>query len=221
MQRYPWRSGAGLIQEIIMTLPHVSPLRHSIAEDVYAFFIGCSLLVMGILCLHKAGLVTGGMAGISLLLSHFIPVSPGNLFSLINIPFLIFAIRAMSLGFAVRTMIASFGVTLAAGQIPLVLTISYIQPLFSALFAGTIIGLGILCLARHQAGVGGTGIMALWLQRARGINAGRVQVTFDAVILGASAIFLPSDKALLSALSAVATSGVLMAFHRPGRYIGH
>ncbi len=204
-----------------MTLPHVPALRHSIAEDIYAFFIGRSLIVMGILCLHKAGLVTGGMAGISLLLSYFVPVSPGNLFSLINIPFLVFAVRAMSPGFAVRTMIASFGITFAAGQIPFVLDVAYIQPFFSALFAGTIIGLGILCLARHRAGVGGTGIMALWLQRVRGINAGRVQMTFDAVILGISALFLPLDKALLSALSATATSGVLIAFHRPGRYIGH
>lgn len=63
--------------------------------------------------------------------------------------------------------------------------------------------------------------MALWLLRARGINAGRIQMTFDVIILGISALFLPLDKALLSGLSAVATSGVLIAFHRPGRYIGH
>lgn len=204
-----------------MTSPHITALRHTIAEDIYAFLIGCSLIVMGILCLHKAGLVTGGMAGIALLLAHFVPVSPGNLFSIINIPFLIFAIRAMSPGFAIRTMIASIGVTIAAGQIPSVMHVAYIQPLFSALFSGTIIGLGILCLARHQAGVGGTGIVSLWLQKTRAINAGRVQMALDTVILGISAVFLPLDKALLSALSALATSGVLMAFHRPGRYIGH
>jgi len=204
-----------------MTTPHVPALRHSLAEDIYAFFIGCSLIVMGILCLHKAGLVTGGMAGVALLLSYLVPVSPGNLFTLINFPFLLFAIRAMSTGFAFRTMLASLGVTFAAGEMPLVMNLSYINPLFSALFSGTMIGLGILCLARHQAGVGGTGIICLWLQKARGINAGRVQITIDAVILSVSAFYLPLDKAALSALSAVATSGVLIAYHRPGRYIGH
>ncbi|WP_336760086.1 YitT family protein [Asaia sp. VD9] len=204
-----------------ISTPHTGGLRHSLAEDVYAFLIGCSLIVMGILCLHKAGLVTGGMAGIALLLSYFLPLSPGLLFTLINIPFLAFALKAMSPNFAVRTMIASMGVTVFGGLMPRVITVSEINPLFSALFAGTIIGLGILCLARHQAGVGGTGIVTLWLQKSRGINAGRVQIAIDVVILTVSAFFLPKDKMALSLVSAVATSGILIVYHRPGRYIGH
>ncbi|RUT26791.1 hypothetical protein C0V97_04480 [Asaia sp. W19] len=204
-----------------MSTPHTGGLRHSLAEDVYAFLIGCSLIVMGILCLHKAGLVTGGMAGIALLLSYFLPLSPGLLFTLINIPFLAFALKAMSPNFAVRTMIASMGVTVFGGLMPRVITVSDINPLFCALFAGTIIGLGILCLARHQAGVGGTGIVTLWLQKSRGINAGRVQIAIDVVILTVSAFFLPKDKIVLSLVSAVATSGILIVYHRPGRYIGH
>ncbi|WP_332348392.1 YitT family protein [Asaia spathodeae] len=201
--------------------PYAPGLRHTLAEDVYAFLIGCSLIVMGLVCLHKAGLVTGGMAGIALLLSYLVPVSPGMLFTLINIPFLAFALRAMSPGFAVRTMIASCGVTFFAGLMPRVITVSEIDPLFSALFAGTIIGLGILCLARHQAGVGGTGIVTLWLQKTRGINAGRVQISIDIVIMAISTLFLPAHKILLSLLSAAATSGILIVYHRPGRYIGH
>lgn len=163
--------------------PYAPGLRHSIAEDVYAFLIGCSLIVMGLVCLHKAGLVTGGMAGIALLLSYLVPVGPGILFTLINIPFLAFALRAMSPAFAIKTMIASCGVTFFAGLMPRVITVSQIDPLFASLFAGTIIGLGILCLARHQAGVGGTGIVTLWLQKTRGINAGHVQISIDIVIM--------------------------------------
>ncbi|GAB6853908.1 YitT family protein [Asaia astilbis] len=201
--------------------PYEPGLRHSTAEDIYAFLIGCSLIVMGLICLHKAGLVTGGMAGIALLISYFVPMAPGLLFTLINIPFLAFALRAMSPVFAIKTMIASFGITFFASLMPHVITVSQIDPIFSAIFAGTIIGLGILCLARHQAGVGGTGIMALWLQKTRGINAGRVQISIDIVILAISAYFLPAYKIALSLLSAVAMSGILIVYHRPGRYIGH
>lgn len=204
-----------------LTTPYAPGLRHTLAEDVYAFLIGCSLIVMGLVCLHKAGLVTGGMAGIALLISYLVPVSPGMLFTLINIPFLAFALRAMSPVFALKTMIASCGVTLFAGLMPRVITVSQIDPFFAALFAGTIIGLGILCLARHQAGVGGTGIVTLWLQKTRGINAGRVQISIDIVIMAISALFLPTHKILLSLLSAAATSGILIVYHRPGRYIGH
>ncbi|GAC86756.1 hypothetical protein Gbth_001_039 [Gluconobacter thailandicus F149-1 = NBRC 100600] len=204
-----------------MTSPYGPGLRHSHAEDVYAFLIGCSLIVMGLMCLHKAGLVTGGVAGIALLLSYLVPLTPGNLFTLINIPFLLFAIRAMGPQFALKTTIASFGITAFASVLPSVMNLSYVEPLFAALFGGTVIGMGILSLARHQAGVGGTGVMTLWLQKSRGINAGRVQIMIDAAIVATSAFFLPWEKALLSALSALAMSSVLMVFHRPGRYIGH
>ncbi|KAK0329178.1 hypothetical protein LTR94_037854, partial [Friedmanniomyces endolithicus] len=43
--------------------------------------------------------------------------------------------------------------------------------------------MGILAMARHGAGVGGTGIVTLWLQKKHGINAGRTQVMIDGVIL--------------------------------------
>lgn len=117
--------------------------------------------------------------------------------------------------FALKTTIASFGITAFASVLPSVMNLSYVQPLFAALFGGTVIGMGILSLARHQAGVGGTGVMTLWLQKSRGINAGRVQIMIDAAILATSAFFLPWEKALLSAVSALAMSSVLMVFHRP------
>lgn len=204
-----------------MTSPQHSGLRHSLAEDIYAFLIGCSLIVMGLMCLHKAELVTGGVAGIALLLSYLVPLTPGNLFTLINIPFLLFAVHAMGARFALKTTLASIGITVLASLLPKVMNLSHVQPLFAAIFGGTIIGMGILSLARHQAGVGGTGVITLWLQKSRGINAGRIQITIDAAILTLSALFLPWEKILLSAVSAIAMSTVLMVFHRPGRYIGH
>ncbi|MFT8404110.1 MAG: YitT family protein [Gluconobacter potus] len=220
-----WRGGRGLpagrLDFLDMTSPYGPGLRHSHAEDIYAFLIGCSLIVMGLMYLHKAGLVTGGVAGIALLLSYVVPMTPGNLFTVINIPFLLFAIRAMGARFAIKTTIASFGITALAGVIPNVMALSYVHPLFAAIFGGTVIGMGILSLARHQAGVGGTGVITLWLQKSRGINAGRVQIMIDTAILTLSTFFLPWEKVLLSAVSAFAMSGVLIVFHRPGRYIGH
>lgn len=197
------------------------PHRHTLPEDIYAFLIGCSMIVVGLACLHKAGLVTGGVAGIALLVSYLVPVTPGTLFSLINIPFLIFAFRAMGHSFALKTTIASVSITLLALIIPDVIGISYIDPVFAAVFGGTIIGMGILSLARHQAGVGGTGVVTLWLQKTRGINAGRTQLAIDTVILLAALGALPWRQVLISAISAAALSGVMIVFHRPERYLGH
>ena len=96
-----------------------------------------------------------------------------------------------------------------------------IRPL--ALFGGTLIGSGILLLARHQVGVGGLGILALALQKKRGWNAGRTQLAGDLLILAAAVPLLGPSLSLFAAsvLSAAAVAGVLIVFHKPGRYMGY
>ncbi|GBR51135.1 hypothetical protein AA106555_0447 [Neokomagataea thailandica NBRC 106555] len=63
--------------------------------------------------------------------------------------------------------------------------------------------------------------MSLWLQKTYGINAGRVQIIMDCIILTMSAFFLNFDKFILSVLSALAMSSVLIAYHKDGRYVAH
>lgn len=196
-------------------------LRHSALEDIYAIAIGCCLIELGIVFLRHDGLVTGGVAGIALLLSHFLPVRPGLLFTLINIPFFLLARAVLGTNFMVKTIIVSSAITLLSYGVPYVMELARIDPLFAALFGGTTIGLGILFLARHNAGVGGTGVMTLWLQKRYGWNAGRTQLAIDAVIMLASFAAVDPAHVLLSAISAAAISIVLIAFHRPGRYTGY
>lgn len=223
MGRWRWQGapkGAALTESTDLFADHAAQ-RHSRAEDVYALVTGCALLMFGLVCLRAAGLVTGGVAGVALLLSYIVPLSPGWLFTLINIPFFLFAKSAMGTGFMIKTMIVSAGVTTLSLLSPHLIHLDYIDPLFAALFGGTAIGMGILALARHKAGVGGTGVMTLWLQKKRGWNAGRTQLAIDCCILAVALFAVPPVKVLLSAISAAAVSGVLIAFHRPGRYTGY
>lgn len=194
---------------------------HSVAEDGYALAIGCILIGLGLVLLKGAGLVTGGIAGVALLLSYVLPLPAGLLFTLVNLPFFALAQRVLGTRFAIKTVLANLGISavtmLARGSV----TISHVHPAFAALVGGTVIGMGILCLARHQAGVGGTGVVTLWLQRSRGWNAGRTQMALDVVILAAAIPVVRAPQLAWSALSAVAISLMLIAWHRPGRYIGH
>jgi uncharacterized membrane-anchored protein YitT (DUF2179 family) len=201
------------------TLPLGRP--HSVAEDAYALVIGCILLVLGLVFLKTAGLVTGGVAGLALLLSYWLPIPAGVLFTLINVPFFAFAHKVMGTKFAVKSLIVNAGIALFSAMTRLSITVADVHPAFAALVGGTVIGLGILVLARHQAGVGGTGVITLWLQRTRGWNAGRTQIAIDVVILGISVPVVSGGQLAWSALSAAAISLILIAWHRPGRYIGH
>lgn len=194
---------------------------HSLAEDGYALVIGCILIVVGLVFLKAAGLVTGGVAGIALLISYRVPLPAGVLFTLINIPFFAFAHRVMGARFALKSLLVNFGIAGFSSLARLSIRIVDVHPAFAAIVGGTVIGMGILALARHQAGVGGTGVVTLWLQRTRGWNAGRSQIAIDVVILALSAPIIGPGPLLWSALSAAAMSLILIAWHRPDRYIGH
>lgn len=195
-------------------------LKHTPLEDAYAFAIGCSMIVLGIVLLKTVGLVTGGVAGIALLVSYLIPLPVGVLFMLINVPFFIFAYLGMGRVFMIKTIIVSMAIMGLAVLMPMAVHIDYVQPLFAAVFGGTIIGMGILSLARHGAGAGGTGVLCLYLQKKRGINAGQTQLIIDLIIMAASMFVIPGERLLYSVVSAAAMSLVMMSWHRPERYIG-
>ena len=195
-------------------------VKHTLLEDVYAFAIGCSLVVLGICFLKSAGLVTGGVAGIALLVSYVVPLPVGVLFTLINIPFFLFAYPAMGRRFMIKTVIVNLAIMGLAQLAPLAFHLSNVNPIFASLFGGTVIGMGILALARHGAGAGGTGVLALYLQKRRNINAGKTQMLCDALIMAAAIIILNPQQWVLSVISAAAMSGVLVGFHKPERYIG-
>lgn len=199
----------------------LQPRPHSLAEDGYAIAIGCAFIAMGLMLLNQAKLVTGGMAGIALLLSYLLRWSPGALFLIINLPFFLFAGRAMGTAFGLKTLFANIAIMAVGLVMPTALQIARVSPLFAALFGGSIIGFGILAIARHGAGVGGVGVVALILQKSRGWNAGRTQMLCDILILLASLPLLSFERFGLSVLSAAAMNAVLMVNHRPGRYIGH
>lgn len=143
------------------------------------------------------------------------------MFLLINIPFFIFAGRAMGMAFGLKTLFANVAIMGVGLAMPTALQIARVSPFFAALFGGSIIGFGILAIARHGAGVGGVGVVALILQRRRGWNAGRTQMLCDIMILLASLPVLNFERFGLSVLSAAAMNMVLIVNHRPGRYIGH
>lgn len=198
-------------------------MRHTLFEDAYAMLTGCSFVVLGLILLKTAGLVTGGIAGLALLTSYFLPLPPGVLFTLLNIPFFFLAGRVMGRTALIKAIIANLLISGIALAMPLGFQLEAVNGMFAALFGGTLIGSGILLLARHHVGVGGLGILALVLQRKKGWNAGRTQLAGDLLILAAALPLLEMGPALFatSMLSAAAVAAVLIVFHKPGRYTGY
>jgi uncharacterized membrane-anchored protein YitT (DUF2179 family) len=193
---------------------------HSAFEDGYAMLTGCSFVVFGLVWLKAAGLVTGGIAGLALLTSYLVPLPPGLLFTLLNIPFFLFARKALGRSAATKSIMANLMISGIAAVATLAFQLKEVNSLVAALFGGTLIGAGILLLARHHVAVGGLGVLALSFHKSRGWNVGRTQLIGDAIILCAAIPILGMGPGLfaISVLSAAAVAAVLIVFHKPGRY---
>lgn len=193
---------------------------HSLLDDVYGISVGVLFAATGLLLLQAAGLITGGVAGIALLASYMTGQPVGMLFLLINIPFFLFGYVFMGPRFTIKSLLGSALIMALLKLMPNGLVIGHIHPMVAAFGGGTFCGMGILALARHGAGLGGTGIVTLWLQKKCAINAGRTQVMIDSVILLVALALVEPQRVGWSALSAIAMSGMVMAWHRSGRYFG-
>ncbi len=203
-----------------MTPDLSSPSPHAWFEDIFAIFIGTTLVSLGIVFYAEVQLTTGSSAGLALLLQYATGIPFGWLFFAINLPFYALAFLRMGWRFALKTVASVALVSWFSVQFPLWLNIEGINPLFSALVGGGLIGLGILSLFRHRASVGGINILALYLQDRFGLRAGYFQLGVDAIILIIAFFVLPLDRVLYSILGALVLNMIIALNHRPGRYVG-
>ena len=67
--------------------------RHSKIEDGLAMLIGTFILSFAMMLLQQAGIMTGGTAGLSLLIHYITDLKFGILFFLINIPFSLYTTK--------------------------------------------------------------------------------------------------------------------------------
>ena len=195
---------------------------HTAPEDALGLLTGTFVVALGLSLLKAGGAVTGGTAGLALLIAHAAEgVSFGALFLVVNLPFAALAIWKRGWRFALRTTISIAAVSgfteLNAALIPL----DAPNPVYAALGGNLLAGVGVLILFRHGASIGGINIVALLVQDKTGFRAGWTQMAFDLAIVALSLAIAPWPIVLLSAAGAVLLNMVIALNHRPGRYIGH
>lgn len=196
----------------------MSQPRHSLVENIVAITTGTLFCGFGVFLLHKAGLLIGGTAGLSLIATHLTDFSFGQIFFVLNIPFYWLAFTQMGWRFCLNTFIAVTGLSVVVDYAHLVINVESIEPLFAALFSGVLMGIGLLALFRHNASIGGVGILAFYLQKRFNIRAGKFQMAVDCSILAGSFFIVDLTALLISILSAVTLNLVVAMNHKPGRY---
>jgi uncharacterized membrane-anchored protein YitT (DUF2179 family) len=192
---------------------------HTFVEDIYGIATGCLVLALGLQVLHAAGLITGGVAGLALMLSYLLPIAPGRLFTLINLPIFLAFWPRLGTAYIARTTLATLGVTWLMQVVAADFVITHISRPMAAILGGTALGVGILAVTRHATGVGGLAVVARWLSQSSGWNFGKICMAIDAVIVTAAFVTLGLERGFWSLVAALATNAMVLVWHRPDRYI--
>jgi uncharacterized membrane-anchored protein YitT (DUF2179 family) len=192
---------------------------HTIIEDILAILTGTITTSLGLFLLKSAGAVTGGTAGLSLLVSYATALPFPVLLLVVNAPFFALALWKKGLAFTVRTVITVGLLSLFSAIIPSLVSFEHIDPVFGILVGNLLAGVGMLILFRHGSSLGGFNVLALLMQERFGWRAGYVQMALDVTVVLVSFAVVSPWVVLLSALGAAVLNIVLALNHRPGRYV--
>lgn len=196
------------------------PVPHSRLEDAFGLATGAFVVSLGLFLLRSSDAVTGGTAGLALLLDYPLPVPFGVILVGVNLPFLALSLWKKGWRFTLRTMLSIVAVSLLAGLHPLAFGELRVDPVYGVLTGDVLAGIGLLILFRHGSSLGGFSIVALIAQERLGWRAGYVMMALDACVIAAALLVVPPVNVLISAAGVVVLNLVLAFNHRPGRYLG-
>ncbi len=200
-----------------MSLPEIYP--HSPAEDAQGLVFGAVMAGFGAVLLGAAGLITGQLAGLALLVAQATGWPFGPVYAVLSLPFYGFGYRRLGAGFVIRTAVAVALLVAVTLALPRLIGFSHLAPGAAAVLAGMASGAGLMALFRHRASLGGIGAVALDMQDRFGIRAGWVQMGFDAALFAAAFLLMPWRLVLWSGLAALVTNLVIAINHRRDRYL--
>ena len=199
-------------------VPAAEP-RYSLFEDLQGILIASIQAALGIHLLRAAGLMTGGTAGLALVIAYATGWNFSVIFFLINIPFFGIAFWARGVVFFVKSIATVTLVSLMAEAIKPLLQIATIHPGAAAVLFGVSAGVGLLGLFRHSGSLGGISIIALILQDRFNFRAGYTQLIHDGVLFLVAFLILPADRVLWSLLGALILNLVIAFNHRRDWYV--
>ena len=157
--------------------------RH--AHNWLGILEGSFLMALGILFLQSSHVAVGGITGVGLigdrLLADF---TFGQVFLVINLPFYLLAFFEKGLSFTLRTALAVTLIGMLTDLIGQYVVLDLGSAILGALAAGALMAFGIVTLFQHNASTGGFTVLALYMERAWGVNRGWALLVIDAITIG-------------------------------------
>jgi uncharacterized membrane-anchored protein YitT (DUF2179 family) len=148
----------------------------------------------------------GGISGLTIVVTRFVPLSAGVLMLALNLPLLYLGFRALGgARFVLRTvyvvLVTTVSIDLTAPLLPPDGISS--DPLLNALYGGAVLGGAAALVIRAFGSVGGTAILARVIQRRSGLPMGQIYLLTDGAIVVMLGLAFGWERALYSMLALV------------------
>lgn len=159
----------------------------------------------------------GGVTGIAIILSRFVPVSTGTLILLINIPILLYGVGKFGFRFTLSTIYATLLISVFTNILSVFEPATH-DTMLAALAGGALSAISIGVIFRMGATTGGMDIIVKALRiRMPHLKTGVLFFVSDAIIVFLSGVFFRDVDAALYAAVAVICSSIVMDIVLYGR----
>lgn len=136
-----------------------------------------------------SGIFTSGVTGISQIINHFIPISIGLLFLILNIPLLYIGYKYLGKRFSIYTIIATLMLSAFLSIIP-VKQLWTDDILLSAIFGGVVHAIGCGIVLRRGGSQGGMDVLSRVIAKHKNITVGKSNLIFNGcIVMVAGSIF--------------------------------
>ena len=183
-------------------------LKSAVLWEYFQILVAAVLASIGLKAfLLPNGFLDGGVTGFAILISTQTGVDPSLLLLSISIPFLILARNTLSNRVVIKSIIAiiAFGLFISLESFDPITD----DKLLIAIFGGLFLGAGLGLALKNGTVLDGSEILGIYVNKKYGLSIGKVNLFFNAILFGITAIILPVEMVMYSILTYLVTSKVI------------
>jgi uncharacterized membrane-anchored protein YitT (DUF2179 family) len=154
-------------------------------------------------------MVTGGFAGVGIVLRHFFSVPVWVVTVILNVPLFITAFYRFGIHFVRKTLFAAVCFSVFLAVIP-VFPVKHSDYLMAALMGGGLNGLGLALVFRQGASTGGTDLLAVLLKSVfPAVSSGTVLAVLDGLVVVSGMVVFGLRTGLYAIVAVIITTRLM------------
>ena len=183
-------------------------------------FIGSAIQAFGLYHVHScSGVTEGGVLGLTLLLQHWLGLSPAISGAVLNLICYGIGWKLLGTEFIVYSLISTTGFCGSykiIEQFPPLWPELYHMPLLAAVAGALFIGIGVGICVRVGGAPGGDDALAMSISHVTGVKIETVYLVSDLLVLGLSVSYIPVRRIGFSLLTVILSGRIIGIVQRAG-----